>query len=131
MAQMSDFLENAMINHVFRNTPYSQTATVYVALFSSDPTDAGTGDELIDATSPGYLRRAATFIAPTNGVTSNDADIVFPVATADWLEATHVATFDATSGGNMLMHKVLTTPVTVLNTNNFRIPLGSLTITLA
>jgi len=31
----------------------------------------------------------------------------------------------------MLMHKVLTNPVSVLDTNNFRIPIGDLELTFA
>lgn len=128
MAQMSNFLENAMIDHVFRNTPYVQSSTVYVTLYSTDPTDADTGTELVGN---GYARTAVTFIAPTDGVTSNNADILFPVATADWTTITHIGVRDASTAGNLLFHKALTTPVTVLNTNNFRIPLGQLTATLA
>ncbi len=44
MAAMSNYLENALINEVLRATGYTAPTTVYVALFTSDPTDAGSGD---------------------------------------------------------------------------------------
>ena len=43
---MSNFLENALINATLRNTTYTSVATVYVSLWTSDPTDAGTGAEV-------------------------------------------------------------------------------------
>lgn len=131
MAQMSDYLENALINHVLRNTPFATPGIVHVALFSSDPTDAGSGTELSSGTSPGYARTVATFGAPVNGVASNSAEVLFPAATGDWVTVTHMAIFDEASGGNMLMHKALPSSVTVLNTNNFRIPIGDLEVTFA
>ena len=79
MSEFSDYLENALINAVLRNTSYTSPATVYVALFTSDPTDAGTGTEL---SGNGYARTAVTFGSPSNGVTTNSADVTFPTATA-------------------------------------------------
>ena len=128
MAQMSNFLENALVNHVFRNTTYAQAGTLYLALYSTDPTDADIGSELSGL---GYTRKIVSFIAPVDGSTSNDADIVFPAATADWPTITHIGIRDLSSGGNLIMHQALTTPVDVLNTNNFRIPLGQLTLAFA
>ena len=40
MAEMSNYLENALINATLRNTSYTTPTTVYVALYTSDPTDA-------------------------------------------------------------------------------------------
>jgi len=128
MAQMSDFLENALINHVFRNTTYAQAGTLYLALYSSDPTDADTGTELSGS---GYARQELHFVAPSNGGTSNDADVTFPAATADWVTITHVGVRDASTGGNLIMHQQLTNSVDVLSGNNFRIPAGQLTLTFA
>jgi len=130
MAQMSDYLQDKLINHVFRNIAYAQPTNLYVALYSDDPTDADTGTEL---SGDGYARTAAVFDAPTagSGTTQNSADITFPAATADWVTITHIGIRDAASGGNLLTFKALTTPVTVLDTNNFRIPTGQLTLVMS
>lgn len=126
MAQMSDFLENKLIDHVFRNTTYAQPGTVYLALYSSDPTDADTGTEISNL---GYARKSITFAAPANGSTSNDADIIFAAAEEDWTTITHVGIRDASTDGNLIMHQQLTNAVSVLNGNNFRIPAGQLILT--
>ena len=65
MAEMSNFLENALINATLRNTTYTSVATIYVALYTSDPTDADTGTEV---TGGSYARTSVTFAAPSNGV---------------------------------------------------------------
>ena len=41
MAEMSNYLENALINVTLRNTTYTAVATPYIALFTSDPTEIG------------------------------------------------------------------------------------------
>ena len=78
---MSNFLENALINATLRATTYTSPATVYVSLWTSDPTDAGSGTEVSGGS---YARTSATFGSPSNGVTTNSADITFPQATASW-----------------------------------------------
>jgi len=46
MAEFSNYLENAIINAVLRNTSYTSPTTVYVGLFTNDPTDADAGTEV-------------------------------------------------------------------------------------
>lgn len=128
MAQMSNYLEEKLIDLVFRNTAFATPGTVYVALYSTDPTDADTGTEL---TGDGYARVAVTIGAPVDGVSLNTVDVVFPAATADWTAVSHIAIRDALTAGNMLMHKALPAPVSILSTNTFRIPTGDLSVTFA
>ena len=131
MAQMSDYLESKLIDHVFRNTAFTTPGIIYVALYSTDPTDADVGTELEVGTSPGYARKAITFGADTDGVSLSDIEVLFAAATGDWVAASHVGIRDELVGGNLIMHKVLPAPVSVLNTNNFRIPLGDFEATFA
>ena len=128
MAQMSNYLESKLIDHVFRNTAFTTPGIVHVALYSTDPTDADIGTEL---TGDGYARIAVSMGADTDGVSLNDAEVLFAAATADWTAISHIGIRDEAAVGNLLMHKALTAPVTVLNTNNFRIPVGDLEITFA
>ena len=39
MAEISNYLENAIINATLRATTYTSPATVYVSLWTTDPTD--------------------------------------------------------------------------------------------
>ncbi len=130
MAQMSDYLKDKLINHVFRNTPYTQATNVYVALYSTDPTSADVGTELIGN---GYTRMVSAFDAPVtgSGTTQNELDVVFPSATIDWVTITHVGIRDLETGGNLLSYQALSTPVTVLATNNFRIADSQLTLIMS
>ena len=59
MAALSNYLENALINATLRNTSYTSPSTVYVGLFTTDPTDAGSGTEV----SGGSYARESTTIA--------------------------------------------------------------------
>jgi len=128
MAEFSNYLENAIINAVLRNTSYTSPTTVYVGLFTNDPTDADTGTEVSGGS---YARVSVTFGAPTNGVTTNSADVTFPTATAGWGEVTHVGLYDASTSGNLLFHTGLDTAKTIDSGDIFKITSGNLSVTLA
>lgn len=98
MAAMSNYLETALVNAVLRNTSYTSPTTVYVGLFTSDPTDAGSGTEVSGGS---YTRKAMAFASPTNGATSNSSAVEFDQATASWGTVTHFGLFDASSSGNL------------------------------
>jgi hypothetical protein len=128
MAEMSNFLENALINATLRNTAYTSPSTVYLALYTSDPTDADTGTE-VSGTS--YARQSITFGAPSNGASTNSAAIEFPQAGGSWGTVTHVGIRDASTAGNLLYHTALDASKTIATGDVFRIASGSLSVTLA
>ena len=128
MAEMSNFLENALINATLRNTTYTSVATVYVSLWTSDPTDAGSGTEVSGGS---YARTAVTFAAPSNGVTTNNADVTFPTATASWGTVGWIGINDAATSGNLLYHTALDTAKAIDTGDIFKISTGNLSVTLA
>jgi hypothetical protein len=128
MAEMSNFLENALINATLRNTTYTSVATVYVSLWTSDPTDAGSGTEVSGGS---YARTSVTFAAPSNGVTTNSADVTFPTATGSWGVVGWIGINDALSSGNLLYHTALDTSKTIDSGDIFKISTGNLSVTLA
>lgn len=128
MAEMSNFLENALINATLRNTSYTSPATVYVGLYTTDPTDANTGTEVSGGS---YARTAVTFGAPSNGVTTNSAAVEFPQATGTWGTVGWIGILDASSGGNLLYHTPLDASKTIASGDIFKIATGSLSVTLA
>ena len=130
MAEFSNYLENALINAVLRNTTYTSPATVYVSLYTSDPTDADSGTE-VSTSGTGYARTAVTFGAPSNGVSTNSADVTFPTATASWGTVTHIGIHDASTSGNLLFHTPLDTAKTIDSGDIFKIESGNLSVTLA
>lgn len=128
MAAFSNYLENALINGTLRNTSYTAPTTVYVGLFTSDPTDAGSGTEV---SGNGYARRSATFAAPSNGASSTNADIQFDQATGNWGTVGWFGIFDALTTGNLMYHGALTASKTIETGDVFTIASGNLTVTLA
>jgi hypothetical protein len=128
MAEMSNYLENALINVTLRNTAYTSPTTVYLALYTSDPTDADTGTEVSGGS---YARQSITFGAPSNGVSTNTAAIEFPQCTASWGTVTHIGIRDALTTGNLLYHTPLDNSKTIDSGDIFKIAIGSLSVTLA
>jgi hypothetical protein len=128
MAEMSNYLENALINATLRNTTFTSPSVVYIALYTSDPTDANTGTQVSGGS---YARQAVTFGAPSNGVTTNSAAIEFPQATASWGTVTHIGILDALTSGNLLYHTPLDTAKTIDSGDIFKISSGNLSVTLA
>jgi hypothetical protein len=129
MSAISNYLENALINATLRNTTYTSPTTVYAGLFTSDPTDAGSGTEVSGGS---YARKAITFAAPSNGVTTNSAAACeFDQATGSWGTITHFGIFDALTSGNLLYHGALTTSKTIASGDVFKFATSSVTVTLA
>jgi hypothetical protein len=128
MAEISNYLENAIINGTLRATTFTAPAAVYVSLHTADPTDDGSGTEVSGGS---YIRQAATFGAPSNGVSTTTADITFPQATANWGTIGWIGIWDAQTTGNLLYHTALDVSKAIDNGDIFKIASGSLTVTLA
>jgi hypothetical protein len=128
MAEMSTYLENALINATLRNTSYTSPAAVYVGLYTSDPTDANTGTEVSGGS---YTRTAVTMGSPTDGVSTNTAAVEFPQASGTWGTVGWIGILDATSSGNLLYHTALDTSKTISSGDIFKIAIGGLSVTLA
>lgn len=128
MAEMSNYLENALINATLRNTSYTSPTTVYLSLYTSDPTDADAGTEV---TGNAYVRQAITFGAPSNGASTNSAAIEFPQATGSWGTVAYIGIRDALTNGNLLYHSPLDVSKTIATGDVFKMAIASLSVTLA
>jgi len=127
MAEMSNFLENALINATLRNTSYTSPSVVYVGLYTSDPGEGNTGTEVSGGS---YARTAVTFGAPSNGVSTNSASVTFPTATGTWGTVTHVGILDALTSGNLLYFTPLDASKSIASGDVFTISTGNLSVTL-
>lgn len=123
---MSDYLENKLIDYVFRGQTFTAPTTIYVALFTANPSDSGGGTEVSGgsyarvAVSSSLANWAGTQSAGstvassgTSGTTSNNATITFPAPSANWNTITGIGLFDASTSGNLLWWGALTTSKTV------------------
>ena len=119
MSNLSDYLENELIKHIFRTGTFTKPTGLYVALFTAAPSDPGGGTEVSGGSyarvnnAPGDANWSATDGA--NGQTSNVGAITFPAPTANWGTVTHIAIFDASTAGNMLWHGALSVARTINN----------------
>jgi hypothetical protein len=127
MAEMSNYLENALLNVTLRATSYTAPTTVYVGLYTSDPTDANTGTEVSGGS---YARTSVTFGAPSNGVTTNSGAVTFPTATGTWGTVGWIGILDAATSGNLLYHTPLTSSKAITSGDIFTISIGNLSVTL-
>lgn len=126
MSDFSNYTESKLIDHILRNVAWASPATIYVALFTAvTDAEAGTGTEVAGGS---YARQVATFIADTNGLTSNAGLITFPTATGNWGTITHAGLFDAVAAGNAIsVIKAIAAPKIINTGDIFRFPIGSLT----
>lgn len=128
MAEISNYLENALINVTLRATAFTAPTTIYVALYTTDPTDADTGTEVSGGS---YARQSVTFAAPSNGASASNVLVTFPTASGSWGTVTHIGLRDALTAGNLLYHTPLDASKTIGSGDVFQITSGSLTVTLA
>jgi len=144
MSAMSDFLENKLIDQLFRGQTAPTTTTLYVGLLTAAPSDSGGGTEVSGGS---YARAsiasslanwagtqaAGSTVASsgTGGQTSNNTAITFATPTAGWGTVTHFGIFDASSGGNLLFWGALTIAKTINQADTVTFPAASLSITFA
>lgn len=127
----SDYLENALLDHVLGGGDFSRPGTVYIALFTSAPTDSGGGTEVSGG---GYSRKAVTndatnWPSASGGSKSNGEDITFTQASGDWGTVVAFGIFDAESDGNLLYWGDLTTSKDINSGDTAKFAAGSITIT--
>lgn len=144
MSAMSNYLENKLVDHLFRAQTLTAPATLYIGLFTAAPSDAGGGTEVSGGS---YSRAAVTSSlanwagtqsagstvasSGTGGQTSNNGAITFATPSATWGAVTHFGIFDAASAGNLLFHGSLAVAKTINQGDTVSFPAGSLTVTFA
>ena len=138
---MSNYLESAVVDHLFRTGTFAKPSAIYVGLikyYEAAKVEAMTGTSVSvakEASGGAYARIAVTqndsnwSAASAGGATSICRDIPFPTATADWGNISGVFVADALTGGNLLLHGALTTPRDVQDGDVFKFNAGDLDVT--
>lgn len=124
MAALSNYLENKLIDLLFRTGTYSVPTTLYVALCTSTPTDAQTGSTIPEVSGGNYVRQSiatgpttwystqgntSTTSSGTSGLTGNVYAILWTSVTWN-ATVTSVALCDALTDGNLLWYADLADP---------------------
>ena len=134
-AEMSDFLEQEVMELIFRNTAiFAAPANVFVSLWTTTSVDAGTGTEV---TGGSYARESVNtttgWDAPgaTGGATANSADTDFGTASANWGTITDAQLGDNSSGGNFFFYSAMDASKTVDNGDSFKFATGDIDVVVA
>jgi hypothetical protein len=146
MSEMSDYLEGALVDHIFRNISFAKPTVLAFALLTTAADDANTG--VFTAATPGvevanasgYSRVAHnpstsnwTAVSAGDGQTDNGSAITYTQATGSWGTVTAMAICSATAynTGNMLFHSTVTTSRAIDNGDTAEFATGAVTVTLA
>ena len=123
---LTDTFETRVLEWLLTTGSPTRPTAWYVGLFTAAPGEAGGGTEVSGGS---YARTAVTFSVTGNAAT-NTAGVDFPAATASWGTVSHIAIYDASTGGNMLFHTALDIAKAITDGDVFRIPTGDLDFTL-
>lgn len=100
---ISDYLAEALIDHILKTTAYTQPTHIYVGLSTADPTDDGSG--LAEPSGDNYSRVLCDdWDNWDTGVVDNTNAITMPTASGNWGTIAYTALFDADTAGNMLFY---------------------------
>lgn len=134
----SDYLEAALLNHIFRTATFAKPTGLYYSLITANVADDGTGAAEPAIGTGGYARvnlapLDANYAAPVsgNGVTSNIPAVTFGAPTTAWGTMVGMSIRDAATGGNLIAHSAFPT-IKSVNAGNAppSIPAGGFTWTV-
>lgn len=144
MSQMSDYLENKLVDHILRTASYTKPTALAIALFTAAPNDAAGGTEVsgnayarvslnpLDANWTATQGGTTGVSSGTGGQTSNAALLTFPTPTpAGWGTVTHWVMFDAATAGNVILYGTLTASKVINAGDAVTFPVGSIVYTFA
>lgn len=118
-----------VLNYLCRNQSTSQPAQLYLALYSTNPTDADVGTE---ANYDGYARQPVTFGAPqvSGGAATvqNTAPVQFGIVPAASGNIAFCALRTAASGGDLVYYGALAATYKLEQGVQPIVPVGALTI---
>ena len=116
MAGKSQYLENAMLNWLKGTTFVAAPTTVYVALYTTAPTD-DSGAGAVEVSGGSYARASITTSSGWSTISgapsapaqiSNGSTITFATPTASWGTVVAIGIYDASSAGNLLYWNTIT-----------------------
>lgn len=135
MGSLTNYAENAVLEHLTRETAYTPAATLYLALCTGDPGEAATGASCNECSNSGnsYARAAITFGAATSRSISNSALVTFTTLTGSAGTASHFAICDSGTygAGNVLAYGQFTESKVLVSGNTPTVAIGEIAISIA
>ena len=127
MTALTDVAETRVLQHLVNELAWTAPTTLYLALYTADPGEGGAGTEVSGGS---YARQPITFNTVAGSTVTNNGDITFPTATADWGIITHGAIIDAATAGFVYLHSAFSPNQTINNGGQFKVLDATLTISL-
>ena len=130
----TDFLELEVLDQLFGGLDYAEPATVYIALSTTTPTDAG--GNFTEPVGNGYVRLSVannktSWTTAAAGALANAIAFTFATASGgSWGTVTYFGIYDAVSAGNLVAYGVLTVSKTINDGDTAEFAIGDLDITL-
>lgn len=135
MSSLTNYAENALLEHLLRETTYPPVANLYLTLCISDPGEAATtlvGVECSNSANS-YARAAITFGPAASRQIANSTLVSFPTLTGAAGTATHFAVVDSGTynTGNVLAYGELAAPKALVSGNTPSVAIGEVVISWA
>lgn len=131
MSGFSTYLSQNVINSTLRGVSFSVPANLYLAVFTSDPTD---DNVTINEVAGAWYSRQATgaWAAPvgSGNSTSNNSQIQYSAVTGSPVTVSHWGIYDASTSGNLLYTGALSVPKTLNVGDVLVVAAGQLVITV-
>ena len=129
MANLSNYAENKVLDHLFKNTAYT-SPTAYIGYFNNSITDDSVPTE-VSGNNYARVEISSKMGSASSGTISNTTAITFPEASGgDHGVITAIAIYDAASGGNQIAYGDLTTAKTISDGDQLNIAIGNLQISI-
>ena len=129
MANLSNYAENKVLDHLFKNTSYT-SPTAYIGYFNNTITDSSVPTE-VTGNGYGRVEISSKMGSASSGTITNTSAITFPAASGgDHGVITAIAIYDAATSGNMIAYGSLTTSKTISDGDQLNIAIGNLSISI-
>lgn len=129
MTAMSNALEDDLLDHVLKNTTYTQPTNLYLGLWTADD-GLESGVVTSEVSGGAYARTTATFAAAASGTSTNSAAVSFPQATGAWGTVSHTALCSALTGAAVLFHGTLSADKIVSSGDTFKFNAADFSISM-
>jgi hypothetical protein len=118
-------LANRIINSTLKGTAFTPITQGYLALFTTNPTPAGTGTEV---TGGSYARQAITLGTPANGQANNTNAIIYTAMPA--CSITYWGIYEGLTGTDLIYYGNFDTAVNLTNGDEIKLDANAIIVKL-
>lgn len=120
MTALTNYAENALLDHILSTTAWTMPTNTYVKLHTGDPGEDATLNAATEA-----LRKVLSFGAAASAAIETDAAVDWDnVSTTETYS--HFSIWDALTGGNPLCYGAFAASYSVTAGDDFQIPIGDI-----